>query len=320
MIEIFSIFSMTGQYLGRITVTSAPALPSGCAGLVMGLVGVLFFVSVCVPLVLAITLVLLILITLCSAVPLLTRIFIHPRVLRSHFINVCLMVVFVGAYAYFTRESSVSNQMMVNTLITLPVLGLATLLPHGLIARFYPRKVAGNGYGLLNVYALLPWLRPTFVLTLLQDGLLLALVIWIFSVAGQINWWFVALIGFILVGYTWIYDWRYRDLRWSAADEKTKRALGTDVKTKNDLTAPQPLSTADELAQVVDLMAEGKHKQARQLLTEIRRDDPTNAEVWYLTGVLSSDADKKRIAFQRALSINPQHKQANAALRRIARP
>jgi hypothetical protein len=41
---------------------------------------------------------------------------------------------------------------------------------------------------------------------------------------------------------------------------------------------------------------------------------PTNADVWYLAGYLTTDRERKRAAYNRALSIDPGHRKAREGL------
>lgn len=53
---------------------------------------------------------------------------------------------------------------------------------------------------------------------------------------------------------------------------------------------------------------------ARRIVERLLQSDPDNANVWYMAGYLSSSPEKKRLAYERALEINPRHKHARQKL------
>lgn len=72
--------------------------------------------------------------------------------------------------------------------------------------------------------------------------------------------------------------------------------------------------TARMLREASQHIKHGNPEAARKIVTRLIQSDPDNANVWYMAGYLSSSPEKKRQAFERALEINPRHRQARQKL------
>lgn len=80
---------------------------------------------------------------------------------------------------------------------------------------------------------------------------------------------------------------------------------------------PEHSSTRDMLRQAVNFVTAGDYAAAQKIVTGLVKSDPNNADVWYMVGYLQSDTARKRQAYQKALTIDPQHARAKEALTRL---
>ncbi len=73
-------------------------------------------------------------------------------------------------------------------------------------------------------------------------------------------------------------------------------------------------NTQQLLQNAARYIQQGNRQAAQQIVKDLIKSDPNNADVWYLAGYLSSSVEKKRQAYERALRINPRHQKALQAL------
>ncbi|MEO8396026.1 MAG: PH domain-containing protein [Chloroflexota bacterium] len=73
-------------------------------------------------------------------------------------------------------------------------------------------------------------------------------------------------------------------------------------------------NTQQLIQQATQYIQSGNRQAAGQIVKQLMQSDPGNADVWYLVGYLSTSADKKKQAFERALRIDPTHKKARQGL------
>lgn len=187
------------------------------------------------------------------------RIFMHPRVAAWHCEYIrksatkggmltLLSVAITVPLLYYTDEETAAQYANIADMYAeswrflviaigiylIPVVANVLRLGHVIIAQLYPTKVRGNGYGLLNLVAILPKVRPTRLLTMLPEmGLPLLYVagmVFLFTDAsvpfamiqnGQVSpssdsWVVLAIYGVPLVmylifmnGMLWRYDRRF---------------------------------------------------------------------------------------------------------------
>lgn len=71
------------------------------------------------------------------------------------------------------------------------------------------------------------------------------------------------------------------------------------------------------LQQVAYLLQSGNKEQAKQLLTEVLKIEPNNAEAWYMASFLVDDQAKATQYLERALVIDPSHSRAREALSKL---
>lgn len=75
-----------------------------------------------------------------------------------------------------------------------------------------------------------------------------------------------------------------------------------------------PDNTNLRIQQAVTEIQAGRQANARSIVESLAKSAPHNADVWYLVGFLSSTPDRKRQAYSRALSIDPNHRKAREGL------
>ncbi len=80
---------------------------------------------------------------------------------------------------------------------------------------------------------------------------------------------------------------------------------------------PEHPPTHELLQQTVKFLKAGDKMSAQKIVAGLVKSDPNNADVWYLVGYLQSDTVRKKQAYQKALTINPQHARAKEALMRL---
>ncbi len=88
---------------------------------------------------------------------------------------------------------------------------------------------------------------------------------------------------------------------------RSQRAAFADIETPAERT--QRL-----IRQASEQIKFGHLTEAKAIVRELLKLAPDNANVWYLAGHLSSSPKKKKQAFTRALSIDPDHRKARQAL------
>ncbi len=69
-----------------------------------------------------------------------------------------------------------------------------------------------------------------------------------------------------------------------------------------------------DLGQAYKLLMVGDKQRAGQIITQILRDEPHNAEGWYLASFVTEDPLKRIQALERAVALDPQHTRAWTAL------
>ncbi len=75
-----------------------------------------------------------------------------------------------------------------------------------------------------------------------------------------------------------------------------------------------PEDPTAQLREVSTLIKADKRNEAGQIVRRLLQTNPQNADVWYLAGYLHTDPNKKRAAYEKSLSFNPQHRLAQAGL------
>lgn len=73
----------------------------------------------------------------------------------------------------------------------------------------------------------------------------------------------------------------------------------------------------DQIKRAAHLVQNGDRQAAAELVKHLAAHYPEDADVWYLVGLLQTDRDKQRNAYQKALTLNPNHRLAQTALRRL---
>lgn len=66
--------------------------------------------------------------------------------------------------------------------------------------------------------------------------------------------------------------------------------------------------------EVAQMIRTGNKANARQLIKLMLRDNPNNADAWYLAAGVSDGEQQRMEALRRALAIDPNHARARAAL------
>lgn len=88
------------------------------------------------------------------------------------------------------------------------------------------------------------------------------------------------------------------------------------------MSSLDPIQTdaQSKLRRAAQLMQSGQKEDARQLVAEILKSSPENADAWYLYALLVEQKDKKMYGVQKALSSNPQHTRAQQLLVELNKP
>ncbi len=73
-------------------------------------------------------------------------------------------------------------------------------------------------------------------------------------------------------------------------------------------------ATQQGIQNAVALIRAGNTEQAKVVVQGLTQSAPNNADVWYLAGYLMTDLERKRAAYNRALSVDPAHKKAREGL------
>ena len=73
----------------------------------------------------------------------------------------------------------------------------------------------------------------------------------------------------------------------------------------------------DQVKRAAQLVQNGDRQAAAELVKQLATHYPEDADVWYLVGLLQTDRVKQRDAYQKALALNPNHRLAQTALRRL---
>jgi hypothetical protein len=68
--------------------------------------------------------------------------------------------------------------------------------------------------------------------------------------------------------------------------------------------------TATAIQEARALLKAGKQPEARAVLIQIILADESRVEAWYLLGVAATKPDKRMVAFQRVLGIDPANQAA----------
>ena len=77
------------------------------------------------------------------------------------------------------------------------------------------------------------------------------------------------------------------------------------------------MSTSDRLQNITILLRQGKRQQALGLLAQLLIDEPNNEKAWLLLGYSVEDIEKKKYAFQRVLTLNPENERARRQLHKL---
>jgi FimV-like protein len=76
---------------------------------------------------------------------------------------------------------------------------------------------------------------------------------------------------------------------------------------------------ANKLNQAVRFIEAGKEAQARRLLTEVLKSDPTNEEAWVLMATVAETYESRKKCLQEALRLNPRNQTALKGLESLKR-
>ncbi|MEQ8671688.1 MAG: tetratricopeptide repeat protein [Aggregatilineales bacterium] len=74
---------------------------------------------------------------------------------------------------------------------------------------------------------------------------------------------------------------------------------------------------SDDVTQAVAAYNAGDHAQAGRILTQVVKEDKTNAQAWYYLGLVQADPAKRRTCFERVLKLEPEHELAQAELAKL---
>jgi tetratricopeptide (TPR) repeat protein len=74
----------------------------------------------------------------------------------------------------------------------------------------------------------------------------------------------------------------------------------------------------EKLQQAATLFKAGDRKRAGELLMEVVKTDPDNADAWYGLAACTDDSEKKKFYLKKVLEINPQHARASHLLEKLA--
>ena len=69
-----------------------------------------------------------------------------------------------------------------------------------------------------------------------------------------------------------------------------------------------------KLKQAINATRSGQSKDAQILLTQVLKDDPDNAQAWYLLSLLVDSPTKKQAYLQKATALDPAHERAQQQL------
>lgn len=109
---------------------------------------------------------------------------------------------------------------------------------------------------------------------------------------------------------------RDRILEQAAAQSKvpSERVVASQSVLEEVFSASAP---AEEIKRAAQLIQSGKRQEALAVVKPLVAQYPSDADVWYLVGLLQSDPTKQRDAYQKALQLNPNHRLARAALKKL---
>lgn len=94
--------------------------------------------------------------------------------------------------------------------------------------------------------------------------------------------------------------------------ESPAESLGRTSSILENVVLPD--NTNLRIQQAVTEIQAGRLAHARSIVESLVKSAPHNADVWYLVGFLSSTPDRKYQAYNRALSIDPNHRKAREGL------
>lgn len=77
------------------------------------------------------------------------------------------------------------------------------------------------------------------------------------------------------------------------------------------------MSTDPRIQQALQLVQQGKGSEAAPIIAQLLRDNPHNADLWYLAAFATDDKSKRISAVKRALAIKPSHVKARELLNRL---
>ncbi len=77
-------------------------------------------------------------------------------------------------------------------------------------------------------------------------------------------------------------------------------------------------TSQNTLQQALQMIQNGDRHGAQRVVRSLLQTQPYNADVWYMAGYLSTSMEKKRQAYQKALTLNPSHAKAQEALASLA--
>ncbi len=79
-------------------------------------------------------------------------------------------------------------------------------------------------------------------------------------------------------------------------------------------------TTAFTIQDALDLLRAGKKAEAQSILLPVVRQDPDNAEAWYLLGFTFTDPQKRLDSFRQVLRIDPSNQAAQKQIAKLAAP
>ncbi|MGD2027207.1 MAG: hypothetical protein PVI99_05265, partial [Anaerolineales bacterium] len=71
------------------------------------------------------------------------------------------------------------------------------------------------------------------------------------------------------------------------------------------------------LKQAADLIRAGEKRDAREILIEVLREDPGNAQAWFMLSYAAQKTDKKIYALQQTLRLAPDYEKALNRLKKL---
>jgi len=255
-------------------------------------------------------------------VPLLSRVFSHPKAQRFMLINglVMLSVVWLSVLllALHLRPNTYTPFVPLGIFYALV---LVVGLLQGLLSRQYPQYVEGSGYGLLNLRTVFVPAPLSHRFDLLHDAavaLVLELVFLGINHTSPSQAALDVITGVLLaVGYAWYCQRRFAGLRLQSAGQFTAGAasatptINSTQVTLTTLSTLQPSivpgSAADLVQRGQRLLDTGDLSEAQALARQAYQLDKTNPDALVLVSRLLTDPAQQMSYVKNALQADPLH-------------